>query len=179
MAYNDMEGIDLGIGKDTEVFLPKFQDNEVALPNVLKGVAFEKAKSRQSGYTTSYPEVKFQSAIYPSCSNAYEFYQFCDTDPGKVDSQSREEPTLENQNEDRSTSRRRQQKSVHENDNAAEMLSKLVREQSTPQVDMEPFEGNLLDFTYIMSLFQESDGKKIEDPWGRLTRLIKYTKRES
>ena len=165
MAYNDMEGIDLGIGKDTEVFLPKFQDNEVALPNVLKGVAFEKAKSRQSGYTTSYPEVKFQSAIYPSCSNAYEFYQFCDTDPGKVDSQSREEPTLENQNEDRSTSRRRQQESVHENDSAAEMLSKLLREQSTPQVDMEPFEGNLLDFTYIMSLFQESVGKKIEDPW--------------
>ena len=36
MTYNDMEGIDLGIGKDTEVFLPKFQDNEVALPNVAK-----------------------------------------------------------------------------------------------------------------------------------------------
>ena len=60
MIYDDMEGIDLGIGKDTEVFLPKkFEDNEVILPNVLKGVTTEKIKSRQSGYKTLYPEVKF------------------------------------------------------------------------------------------------------------------------
>ena len=39
--------------------------------------------------------------------------KFCDTDPEKVVSQSRKEATLENQNEDRSNSRRRQQKSVH------------------------------------------------------------------
>ena len=117
-VYNDMEGINLGIGKDTEVFLPKFEDNEVALPDVPKGVAFEKTKSRQSGYRSLYPEVKFQSAIYQSWSNAFDqqfgsSYHFCDTDPEKVDSQSREEPTLENQNENRSSSRRRQQKSVH------------------------------------------------------------------
>ena len=98
-VYNDMEGIDLGIGKDTEVFLQNFDDNEVALPNVPKGVAFEKTKSRQSGYRTLYPEVKFQSAIYPSWSNAFHqqfgsSYHFCDTDPEKVDSQSREEPTF-------------------------------------------------------------------------------------
>ena len=44
-VFDDMEEIDLGIGKDTEVFLPKkFEDNEVALPNVSKGVAFEKIK---------------------------------------------------------------------------------------------------------------------------------------
>ena len=49
------------------------------------------------------------------------------------------------------------------------MLSKLVREQSTPQVDMEPFEGNPLDFTYFMLMFQESVEKKIDDPRGRLT----------
>ena len=56
-AYDEMEGIGLGIGKGTEVFLPKkFEDNEadneVTLPNVPKGVAFEKIKSRQSGYRT-------------------------------------------------------------------------------------------------------------------------------
>ena len=44
------------------------------------------------------------------------------------------------------------------------MLSKLVREQWAPQVDMEPFEGNPLDFTYFMSMFQESVEKKIYDP---------------
>ena len=182
-VYNDMEGIDLRIGKDTEVFLPKFEDNEVALPNVTKGVAFQKTKSRQPGYRTLYPEVKFQSAIYPSCSNAYDqqlgsSYQFCDTDPEKVGSQSREEPTLENENEDRSTNRRNQQKSEHQNDNTAEMLLKLVWEQSAPQVDMEPFEGNPLDFTCFMSMFQESVEEKIDDPRRRLTRLIKYTRGE-
>ena len=71
--YDDMERIDLGIGKDTEVFLlKKFEDNKVTLPNVPRGVAFENAKSRQSGYRTLYPEVKFQSAICPSWSNAYD-----------------------------------------------------------------------------------------------------------
>ena len=67
---------------------------------------------------------------------------------------------------------------MHENDNAAEMLSKLAREQSAPQVDMEPFEGNPLDFIYFMSMFQESVEKKIDDPWDRLTQLIKYTRGE-
>ena len=115
-VYDDMEGINLGIGKDTEVFLAnKFEDNEVTLPNVPKGVTIEKIKSRQSGYRTVYPEVKPQSAIYSSWSNAYDqqaesSYQFCDLGLEKVGSQSRKEATLENQNEDRSTSTRRQQK---------------------------------------------------------------------
>ena len=58
------------------------------------------------------------------------------------------------------------------------MLSKLVREESAPQVDMEPFVGNPLGFAYFMSMFQESVEKKIDDPRGRLTRLIKYITRE-
>ena len=38
-VYDDMEGIDLGIGKDAEVFLPKkFEDNEVTLPNMPKSI---------------------------------------------------------------------------------------------------------------------------------------------
>ena len=37
-VYDDMEGIDLGIGKGTKVYLSKkSEDNEVALPNVPKG----------------------------------------------------------------------------------------------------------------------------------------------
>ena len=55
------------------------------------------------------------------------------------------------------------------------MLSKLVREQSASQDDIEPFEGNPLDFTYFMSMFQESVEKKIDGPRRRLTRLIKYS----
>ena len=55
------------------------------------------------------------------------------------------------------------------------MLSKLVLGQSAPQVDMKQFEGNPLDFTYFMSMFQESVEKKIDGPRRRLTRLIKYS----
>ena len=44
-VYDDMEEIDLGTGKDIEVFLPKkFGDNEVTLPNLPKGVTIEKIK---------------------------------------------------------------------------------------------------------------------------------------
>ena len=44
-VYDDMEGIYLRIDKDTEVFLlKKFEDNEVTLSNVPKGVAIEKIK---------------------------------------------------------------------------------------------------------------------------------------
>ena len=43
---------------------------------------------------------------------------------------------------------------------------------------MDPFEGNPLEFTYFMSMFQESFEKKIDDLRGRLTRLIKYTQGE-
>ena len=53
-VYNDMEGIDLRIGKDTEVFFPKFEDNEVALSNLTKGVAFQKTNLRKPGYRTLY-----------------------------------------------------------------------------------------------------------------------------
>ena len=54
------------------------------------------------------------------------------------------------------------------------MLSKLLWQQSAPQVDMEPFEGNSLEFTNFMSIYQESVKNKIDDPRGRLTWLIKY-----
>ena len=54
--------------------------------------------------------------------------------------------------------------------NITEMLCKLVKEQSAPQVD-----ENLLENTYFMSMFRESFEKKTEDPKSRLTRLIQYT----
>ena len=58
------------------------------------------------------------------------------------------------------------------------MLCNLVKEQSAPQVDLEPFDGNLLEYTYFMPIFRESIEKKTEDPKGRLTRLIQYTRGE-
>ena len=37
------------------------------------------------------------------------------------------------------------------------------------------FGGNSLEFHYFMAVFDEAVEKKIEDPCGKLTRLIKYT----
>ena len=53
---------------------------------------------------------------------------------------------------------------------------KLVKEQSALQVDLEPFDGNPLEYT--MSMFRKLVEKNTEDPKGRLTRLIQYTRGE-
>ena len=57
----------------------------------------------------------------------------------------------------------------------ADMLGKLLNVQSAPDVDMKCFDGNVLEYHYFMALFREVVESKIEDPRGRLTRLIKYT----
>ena len=48
-----------------------------------------------------------------------------------------------------------------------------------PQVDLESFYGNPPKYTYFMSMFKESVEKKIEDPKGRLTQLIRHTRGEA
>ena len=40
---------------------------------------------------------------------------------------------------------------------------------------MEQFDGNSLNYRYFMALFAEVVQTKIEEPRGRLTRLIKFT----
>ena len=59
------------------------------------------------------------------------------------------------------------------------ILCKLLKVQSAPDVDMECFDGNALEYHYFMSLFREVFESKIEDPRGRLARLIKYTVRDA
>ena len=55
------------------------------------------------------------------------------------------------------------------------MLCKMMKQQSAPEIELDVFDGNPLNFNYFMALFKETVEKKIEDPRGRLTRLIKYT----
>ena len=50
-----------------------------------------------------------------------------------------------------------------------------MKQQSAPDVDIDVFDGNPLNFKYFMMLFREVMESKIEDPCGRLTRPIKYT----
>ena len=59
--------------------------------------------------------------------------------------------------------------------NVAEMMCKLVNQQSAPEIDTDVFDGNPLEFHYFMAVFDEAVEKKIEDPCGKLTCLIKYT----
>ena len=53
------------------------------------------------------------------------------------------------------------------------MLCKLLT--AAPKVDMEPFDGNTLNYHYFIALFKEVVESKIDDIRGRLTRFIKYT----
>ena len=55
------------------------------------------------------------------------------------------------------------------------MLCRIIKEQSAPDVRMEEFDGNPLNFNYFRSIFRETVEKKIDDPHGRLTQVIKYT----
>ena len=58
----------------------------------------------------------------------------------------------------------------------AEAICSLVKQQSAADVDLDVFDDNPLEYNYFMSLFHELVEKRIDDPQGRLTRLIKYTK---
>ena len=55
------------------------------------------------------------------------------------------------------------------------MLYQLVKEQSAPSVDIKVFDGNPLHYTNFKLMFREAVEKRIKDPQGKLTRLIKLT----
>ena len=57
----------------------------------------------------------------------------------------------------------------------ADMLCKMMKQQSAPENDLDVFDGNPLNFHHFMAVFREVVEKKIEDLCGRLTQLIKYT----
>ena len=55
------------------------------------------------------------------------------------------------------------------------MMSKLLRQQAAPDVDIDIFSGDPVDYLYFIAVFEEVVEKKIDDPRGRLARLIRYT----
>ena len=61
----------------------------------------------------------------------------------------------------------------------SQMMCNLLRHQSAPNVEIEIFTGNPLDYHYFMSVFKEVVEYKIDDPRGRLVRLLKYTEGEA
>ena len=60
-------------------------------------------------------------------------------------------------------------------DTTSDILCKLLRLQSAPNVDIETFDGNILNYHYFMELFREVVESKVDDPRGKLIRSIKYT----
>ena len=58
------------------------------------------------------------------------------------------------------------------------MLCKLIQQQGAPEVEIDTFSRDPLEYHYFMELFKEIVEKKIEDPRGRLTILIKYSDEE-
>ena len=61
----------------------------------------------------------------------------------------------------------------------SKMLCKLIQQQGAPEFDIDTFSGDHLEYHYFMEVFKEVVEKRIEDPRGRLTRLIKYTTGEA
>ena len=61
----------------------------------------------------------------------------------------------------------------------SEMMCNLLRHQSAPNVEIETFTGNPLDYHYFMSVFKEAMEYKIDDPHRRLVQCLKYTEGEA
>ena len=61
-----------------------------------------------------------------------------------------------------------------EGQGVANMIYKPFQQQGTPEVVVDKFSGNHLEYQYFSTMFKEAVERKIKDPVGRLTRLIKF-----
>ena len=60
-----------------------------------------------------------------------------------------------------------------------ELMCKLLNQQNAPELDIDTFDGDPVEFHYFMAIFHEVVERKVDNPWGRLTHLIKFTKLEA
>ena len=63
--------------------------------------------------------------------------------------------------------------------NVTEMMCELLRQQAAPDLEIDIFDGNPMDFHYFMAVFKEVVENKVTDPRGQLTGLIRFTKGEA
>ena len=61
----------------------------------------------------------------------------------------------------------------------SKILCQLLKQHGAPEVEIDVFSGDPLEYHYFMEIFKEVVEKRIKDPRGRLTRLIKYTNGEA
>ena len=57
----------------------------------------------------------------------------------------------------------------------SEMIFKLLEYQGVSKEEINKFSGDLFEYQYFGSIFNQVVEKKISDQMGRLTRLIKST----
>ena len=56
----------------------------------------------------------------------------------------------------------------------SQMMYNLLHHQSAPNMEIETFMGNPLDYHHFMLVFKEVVEYKIDDPHRRLVQLLKY-----
>ena len=61
-------------------------------------------------------------------------------------------------------------------DDTTNVLCQLLKQQAAPDAETDTFDANPLSYFYFMALFKEAVERKIDDPKGRLTSLIKFTR---
>ena len=55
-------------------------------------------------------------------------------------------------------------------------MSQLLKQRSSPEIEVNVFDGNPMEFHYFMAVFKEVVKERVDDKQGELTLLIKYTK---
>ena len=66
-------------------------------------------------------------------------------------------------------SERKKDKEKFTDTSVSDILCKMMKQQSAPEININVFDGNPLNFHYFMAVFKEAVEKKIEYARGRLT----------
>ena len=66
-------------------------------------------------------------------------------------------------------SERKKDKEKFTDTSVSDILCKMMKKQSAPEININVFDGNPLNFHYFMAVFKEAVEKKIEYTHGRLT----------
>ena len=61
----------------------------------------------------------------------------------------------------------------------SKMMCSLLQHQSAPDIEIEIFRGDPLEYYYFMSVLKEAVEYKIADPHGRFVRLLEFTEGEA
>ena len=64
-------------------------------------------------------------------------------------------------------------------DDIKKMMCNLLLHQTAPDVEIDTFKEDPLEYHYFMSVFTEAAEKKFSDPPGRLVNLLKLTEGEA